>query len=130
MPCYYCQKQAHIFLFDTGSNAHVTNDVECFEPGSVRDCDVRVCGISANKQNTSMNASLCGDVKYVVSAGLTVVLRNVLYLPGAALGMSGLPEPASTVLVGGSRFKTLSHYSCLGATIVTSKFQLFEGIAS
>ena len=73
-------------------------------PGSVRDCDVRVCGISADKQNTYMHASLCGDVKYVVSGDLTVVLRNVLYLPSAALGMSGSPEPVSTVLVGGSKF--------------------------
>ena len=35
-----------LFLFDTGSNAHLTNCMNVFVPGSVRKCNVNVYGVS------------------------------------------------------------------------------------
>ena len=92
------------FLFDTGSSAHITNNMSNYVPGSVRQCNVSVCGISKDNQLHPMRATTCGDVVYRVSKSKSVVIRDVLYLPSAVLSASDNTEGTVTVLVSGAKF--------------------------
>ena len=91
-------------LLDTGSNAHITNDMSVFLPDSVVDCSVQVCGISKDNKVHPMLASKRGDVLYKISETITCVLYGVLYLPSAVISASADVGITSTVLVSGSRF--------------------------
>ena len=75
-----------LFLWDTGSNAHIASSKRVFEPGSLRQCDVSVYGISDDDRDSPMKATECGDVNYILSNDLMLTLKGVLYLPGAVLG--------------------------------------------
>ena len=43
-----------LFLFDSGSNAHLTNCKDVFVPGSIRKCNVNVFGVNANDEKLAM----------------------------------------------------------------------------
>ena len=49
------------FLHDSGSNTHLTNDKSVFEPNSLRECNMRICGISGDDKIHPLNVKLCGE---------------------------------------------------------------------
>ena len=71
-------------LYDSGSDAHITNDRSVFE-STLRSCSVDVFGISEDESVQALKATECGDVSYSVGEK-KVVLRDVLFVPSAVLG--------------------------------------------
>ena len=81
------------FLHDSGSTAMLTDSKSVFVPGSVRECEVAIRGVASG-----MRAEKCGDVLYKITPDVSVLLTDVLYVPSAAIQISGtVNEP--TVLV-------------------------------
>ena len=93
-----------VYLFDTGANAHLTNTLSVYVPNSIRSCAVDVVGINDDDPHKRVTATQCGDVEYEVCSGVVKLLRGVLYLPGAVLGVSDADVSTPTVLVSGSKF--------------------------
>ncbi len=73
------------FLFDSGSDAHITNKRDVFIKGTTRKCDVNVYGINEDDSVDALKATECGSVLYDV-AGVSIVIDNVLFVPSAVLG--------------------------------------------
>ena len=84
-------------LYDSGSDAHITNERSVFDESTLRPCGVDVFGISDDESVQTLRATECGDVSYSVGEK-KVVLRNVLFVPEAVLGKT------RTVLVSVSKF--------------------------
>ena len=74
------------FLYDSGSDAHVTNDKSVFIDGTLKSCDVSVFGISDDDSVSTLKAVECGDVAYTVGKN-EIVLRDVLLVRDAVLGV-------------------------------------------
>ena len=93
----------HVFLsmlYDTGANASLCNDVSVFVDGSVRECDVKVYGIgSTGEYANPLHARLCGDVNYDFGNGESVLIRDVHYVEGGALGELPSAGDEPTVLL-------------------------------
>ena len=86
------------FLFDSGSDAHITSNKNLFIDGTIRKCSVDVFGISDDESVRALHAIECGSVRYEVG-GSSVVLHDVLYVSDAVLG-----RDPRTVLVSVSKF--------------------------
>ena len=93
-------------LSDSGSNAYLCDDARILIKGSERECDVIVCGVNDKDEQDAMHAYISGDIWYRVGNGRVVRLRNVLFCPGADLGVTEnfLSEP--TVLISVKRMAT------------------------
>jgi hypothetical protein len=86
-------------LWDSGSNADLCDDINLFESGSMRRCNVEIAGVNGDAKE--LKATLCGDIKYEIE-GVVFYRRRVLFVPDAMLAEEEVNEP--TLLLGVKKF--------------------------
>lgn len=95
------------YFHDSASNAHMMNNIKLAIPGTIRDCNVIIGGVSDKGEDTMLHAYQMGDVYYNINEKDKIILKGVLICEDADIGSAGDKRPC--ILVSTSKMTKDNH---------------------